>query len=613
MSPTTCNQPDTEHAQGIDAVDVHRIIDQSPVANALLTAEGQFLHVNHEFSRLFGQNILQLGTLDTWWQRVHTNDTGPSLIEEWRALIDAADPQGRLPPLEIDILNSAGEPLTVRLHGVQLADGRILSVFIDLTREHRTEAALLAAQRASEAANQAKSAFLANMSHELRTPLNAILGYAQVLSRDSSLPPRQHDAIDTIRSSGKHLLSLINDILDLSRIEAGQLELEPTPTALQPLFTELLELFSPRARSKGIDFRYQPVGVLPQAVMVDARRLREIVINLISNAIKFTEHGEVRFESHYDHGQLTLEVCDTGIGIDPERLESIFHPFNQQGNAVYRQQGTGLGLSISRHLAQQMGGRLEVHSTPGQGSCFTAVLSLPSVATSTVEEIPKRVTGYQRRDGFSRPFELLVVDDIDTNRELLLELLSPLGFDIRQAIDGNSAIEAVVEQRPDLVLMDLVMPNTDGLLATQRILDLPACDTLPVVACSARAYPEDLAASRSAGCRAHLIKPIQESELLDTLATLLPLDWLHHPPAGRAHESLQHAPELQAFDPAQLDEALRDALYHAVLSGSQQRVRQVMVQLNAHHPELVQPIGHCMRDFAYQRILDWLAQTEGPT
>ncbi len=372
------------------------------------------------------------------------------------------------------------------------------------------------AKEAAEVANRAKSSFVARMSHELRTPLTSILGYAQILQRERDLKPKQALALSTIEKSGQHLLALIDDILDLSKIEAGKLELRPAPLELVPFLQNIVDIVRVRAERKELTFAYEAPQELPATVLADERQLRQVLLNLLGNAIKYTDHGSIalRVSCLARRGtdwSLRFQVSDTGIGMSAEDVQTLFQPFHQVGDLERRSGGTGLGLAISRQLVQLMGGDIRVDSAPGRGSSFSFELNLASIAPAPV--VADRVaTGY---DGPRKT--LLVVDDVEANRMVLTDMLRPLGFILHEASNGMEGIEKARAVKPDLILMDNVMPVMDGLETTQRLRTLPDFKDVPVLALSASASKADRDNAVAAGANEFLAKPLHEGELLAML------------------------------------------------------------------------------------------------
>jgi signal transduction histidine kinase/ActR/RegA family two-component response regulator len=402
----------------------------------------------------------------------------------------------------------------------------------EIEERRRAEAALAEARDRAEAANRAKSAFLAKMSHELRTPLNGILGYAQLLGRDETLADEHRAGVDVVERSGHHLLGLINDVLDLAKIEAGKLEVRPAPFRLPDLLRSVTSLARVEADAKGLAFAADLAPALPATVHADERRLRQVLLNLLSNAVKFTPRGSVTLRAYADEQAddapgderrvvLRFEVADTGIGIAPEQAERVFQPFEQVADAGGHSEGTGLGLAISRRLVDLMGGTIGLESAPGEGSTFTARLPVRVLdAGGETHATARRLTGV-----VGRP-TVLVVDDKAVNRSLLAGLLVPLGFRVVEAADGQEALERAVAVRPDVVLMDLVMPVVDGFEATRRLRRTPGLEHVPIVALSASVFRVTQQESLTIGCDAFLPKPVDLDALLDTLGTLLDLEWV---------------------------------------------------------------------------------------
>jgi signal transduction histidine kinase/CheY-like chemotaxis protein len=389
----------------------------------------------------------------------------------------------------------------------------------------------------AEAANRAKSTFLANMSHELRTPLNGILGYAQLLRYDPTLSPKQINEIITIEQSGKHLLALINDILDLAKIEAGKTKLNLAPVSIPTLLSEVQQIVHPRITAKNLKFELESHN-LPPLVHADEQRLRQVLLNLLGNAIKFTEQGHITLTVRHPtppaslkQASLYFEVSDTGIGIAPNDLERIFEAFEQTGPLKQQQQGTGLGLAISRDLVAMMGGQLQARSTLGKGSAFFFEIPIKLQPATPEASSPQIEQGQIL--GLKGPSKhIVVVDDVEPNLTLLVNALETLGFTVASFNQATEALQALKNKPADLIITDIVMPEMDGLTfakAVQRHVKA----TIPIIASSASVYDEMQERAIQAGCTAFLPKPIDLNQLLTLLETHLHIEWERRSPAPR--------------------------------------------------------------------------------
>jgi len=406
-----------------------------------------------------------------------------------------------------------------------------------------TATELARAKERAEAANQAKSEFLSSMSHELRTPLNGILGYTQILLRDKELTASQQDALNIIYQSGNHLLTLIEDILDFSKVEAGKLELLPTRFHFPTFLDGIVGLVRLKAEQKSILFEYTPIPPLPIGVQADKKRLRQVLINLLDNSVKFTKEGKVVLRvtscglrvknqdsfprNSYPTTRIRFEIIDTGVGIAPEELEKIFLPFEQAGDMRSRTQGTGLGLAVTRRLVELMGSHIQVKSEPGKGSSFWFDVELPSVVLEQpdAQNPERRMTGHT-----GRQLTVLIAEDEPSNRSMLSNLLSPLGFDVVLAQDGREELEKAREVLPDVILTDLVMPGIDGVEAVRRIRQMPELQGVVIIATSANVFEQDTQQMLSAGCDAFITKPIKARHLFEVLETHLNFEWIYEVP-----------------------------------------------------------------------------------
>ncbi|MGB3405340.1 MAG: chemotaxis protein CheB [Microcoleaceae cyanobacterium] len=458
---------------------------------------------------------------------------------------------------------------------------------VDLFTQIQNQSLLLQeAKEAAEAANHAKSAFIAHTSHELRTPLNAILGFAQIMKREPDNLATQRRGVEVIQQSGEHLLTLINDILFIAKMEAGKLILDLRDFILPRFLDDLVAIIRLRCQQQQIEFQYQCYQNLPTFVRADETRLRQLLLNLLSNAVKFTPKGTVTFKVGYvrdfspspteaistetePSDKIRFYIEDTGIGIPQDKFPDIFEPFYQHNPHLSQQEGTGLGLTISKNLAEQMGSQIHIESTVGLGSRFWFDADFPTVKTTTdfatKDDSNREITGYT-----GRIRSILIVDDLDSNREILVNFLNPLGFKIFEATSGAEAIAQIEQHQPDVMLLDLIMPEMDGWQITRKLRKQPQFQTLSIIIVSASTLQSDEELCYKAGANGFLSKPVNFEQLLPMLEQYLELEWTTSnsstqsrlTPATEATSALQQSTTqlLPAPSPAQLTQLLELAM-----------------------------------------------------
>lgn len=573
------------------------LIDTMPMFAWLKDTESRFLVVNQAFAEAVSQTVdSMVGQCDfDFWPDEHAKN--------YRADDAEVMVSRRLKTVEEPFVCARGALLIETFKAPVLdEDGSVLGtvgIARDISERKAMEQAREKALAEAERLARLRSEFMARMSHELRTPLNSILGYAQLLLGENRLNERQSFMLNVMQQSGEYLLHLINDILDFSKIEAGKQTLNLGDVHLPGFLRNLIGIVGVKAALNRLAVVCDVAKNVPVGLYADEMRLRQVLLNLLSNAIKFSEQGQVYLRvSLLDSGLLRFEVQDKGIGIDPVQLETIFQPFEQAGGG--RQGGTGLGLAISRELVRLMGGELYVSSRVGEGSTFWFDLKLPFIdVCGEVMPIEQEILGYR-----GPRLRILVADDVDENRALLINMLKHLGFETMEAVDGESCLERAKSGLPDLILLDMIMPEMGGLETARHLRQWPDFRRTPVIAVSARVSGADVADALDAGVNAFLPKPIDIKRLLAHIGDLLKIDWMYA--SGEAGPLLQHGVDewLEAPPPEEMQR-----LHRLAQEGSMRdiiRQTEYLEKLDERYRPFAAHLRALAQGYRSKAILNWV-------
>ena len=571
-------------------------VDQSPAATVITDLKGDITYVNPRFTDVTGYSLTE--AIGKNPRILKSGRTPPEVYQDlWQTIAAGQEWKGEF----LNRKRNGGlfweKASITAIRDEQGAVSAYLAVKEDITEQKFAQQALLRAKEEAESATRMKSAFLANMSHEIRTPMNAILGFTELLLRDDSLSVQQRHYLTTVSRSGEHLLELLNDVLETSKIEAGQMRINSAPFDIRLMLDYLDSMFRQKIEDKSLVFSVDADRLEYGHFVADQQKLRQIVINLLGNALKFTNAGRIDLRVWTEpcsggeptECYLFFEVADTGMGIAAADQESIFQVFSQTREGA-QIGGTGLGLSISRSLARMMGGDIVVESEPGKGSCFRVHICARAVVAAKLRPMKKRVVGLVESGARRR---ILIVDDEILNREFLQSFLLQIGFDVAEATDGDTALGLIASWQPDLVLMDVMMPGMDGNATTRKIRE--QWPELKVVGLSANVFEEAERKAYESGMNLYVRKPYKEIELLHAIGEMLSVTFRYEDENGGAGSEVMAAncfkPDLSLLADEQIS-----ALSQAASFGDYYHLLELLAEIDAPAGGPLQESVQCMRE-----------------
>ncbi len=596
-----------------------QFMEAIPVGIFALSADGKPFYANRGAQELLKlppqldiplQNLFE--TLPIY--REGTNESYPYAETPWQKALSGQD--SSVDDLEIRFEE---QPLSLQVWGRSVRDiqGNLryaIATFADISEIKQTQRALILARQKAEDANSAKSTFLANMSHEIRTPMNAILGFTQLLQMDSSLGEEQQRKLKVILQSGEHLLRLISDILEMSKIEAGHVNLELESVDIYQILSELESVFIAKAYEKKLDFSVSSSLNMPRNFKLDKQKLRQVLFNLLSNAFKFTAQGQIELFLRVKPKdnlfyELTFKVQDTGLGIPPEEQNKVFQSFEQTSSGKKVQGGTGLGLAISQRFVQMMGGEIGFVSQANQGSCFSFSLLAPLSESTLVKEPVEAAPAIPVFDfGHLHSPHALVVDDQTHNRDILRLLLEQYGFVVLQASNGQEALDIVAEVTPDVILLDMSMPIMDGLTCLKHLRQNPATKDICVIMITANAFSSDQQTCLTAGANAFVSKPYKKETLIEVLSKHLNIA-----KTTTADTQVPIATQMAISSPISAEECARalppdllKQLLDTAICIDEDCFLQLIQLVEGHHTELACQLKHWLQNYYHEHLIRFL-------